>query len=174
MASPISSALTMIEQSHGVRINALLNLRWDTDADLLNAILGMRAEVDKTRQTWSRPLSWDALSALLTAKHHGDRLGKSSPWVFYGKDDQPYTYGAYHAALLKAERKAGVKHERYRASHGFRRTAVNTVRRETGDHALALLWVGHRNLRDASVYVKGRDEEFAAIANRTVIVPGRV
>lgn len=164
-------AITMIEQSHGIRINAILNLRWDTDADILHAILGMRAETDKTGETWTRPLSWDALSALLTAKHHRERLGKTSPWVFYGKGEHHYTYGAYHKALGKAERSAGVQHERFRASHGFRKTAVGNVRRETGDHALALLWVGHRNLRDASVYVKGRDEEFAAIANRTVIVP---
>lgn len=165
-------ALTMIEQSHGVRINALLNLRWDTDADLLNAVLKMRAETDKTKVAWERTLTWDALSALLTARWHKDRLGKDSEWVFYGKGDQPYTYGAYHAALLKAERKAGVAHERFRASHGFRKTAVGNVRHDTGDHALALLWVGHRNLRDASVYVKGREDEFAGIANRTPTVPG--
>jgi site-specific recombinase XerD len=92
-------ALTMIEQSHGIRINALLNLRWDTDADLLNAVLGMRAETDKTKESWSRPITWDALSALLTARWHNQRLGKASPWVFYGKNGRPYTYGAYHAAL---------------------------------------------------------------------------
>lgn len=166
-------ALTMLEQSHGIRINALLSLRWDTDADLLNAVLGMRAETDKTREAWSRPLSWDALSALLMARWHGDRLEKDSPWVFYGKGEAHYTYGAYHAALLKAERKAGVKHERFRASHGFRKTAVGNVRRATGDHALALLWVGHRNLRDAADYVKGRDIEFAEIANHTPGVPMR-
>lgn len=161
-------ALTMIEQSHGIRINALRHLRW---SDLDAASVQMQAEFDKTKEAWARPLTWDAYSALLTAKWHRDRLGKGSEWVFYGKGGQPYTYGAYHAALLKAERRAGVRHERFRASHGFRKTAVGNVRRETGDHALALLWVGHRNLRDAADYVKERVDEFDAIANRTVTVP---
>jgi hypothetical protein len=34
-----------------------------------------------------------------------------------------------------------------------------------------LLWVGHRNLRDAASYVRSRDEEFMQLANRTVTVP---
>lgn len=158
-------AVTMIAQSHGIRANALLHLRWD-DLDLETGVLRLRAEVDKTGESWERPLTFDALSAVLTAAWHRERLGKTSPWVFYGKGAAPYTYGAYHAALLKAERRAGVPHQRYRAAHGFRRLAVGNVRHETGDPALALLWVNHRNLRDATAYVKQRADEFTLIADR--------
>jgi integrase len=163
-------ALTMIQQSHGIRITSLLNVRW-ADVDLATGRLGVRKETDKTNEDWGRPLTWDAWSALLTARWHRERLGKGSEFVFYGKGGKPYTYGAYHAALLKAEKAAGVKHEKYRAAHGFRRTAVGNVRRATGDHALALMWVNHKNLRDASAYVKGREDEFAQIADRTATVP---
>jgi len=163
-------ALTMIQQSHGIRITSLLNVRW-SDVDLEADRILLRKEKDKTKEDWGRPLTWDGRSALLTARWHRDRLKKASDYVFYGKGAKPYTYQAYHAALLKAERAAGVKHQPYRAAHGFRRTAVGNVRRETGDHALALMWVNHRNLRDASAYVKGREDEYAQIANRTAIVP---
>jgi integrase len=157
-------ALTMVQQSHGIRINALLNLRW-ADVDLEAGVLRLRGEVDKTKEDWERPLTWDGLAALLTARWHRDRLRKASAYVFYGKGAKPYTYQAYHAALLKAEQAAGVKHQKYRAAHGFRRTAVGNVRRATGDHALALMWVNHKNLRDASSYVKQRAEEFNRIAD---------
>ena len=91
--------------------------------------------------------------------------------MFYGKGAKPYTYGAYWAALLKAELVAGVKHQKYRAAHGFRRTAVGNIRRATGDHALALMWVNHKNLRDASSYIKQREDEYRQIADRTLAVP---
>lgn len=157
-------ALTMLAQSHGVRINALLNLKW-TDVDLELGVLTLRGEVDKTKDTWERPLSWDGLSAFLTARWHRDRLAKASDYVFYGKGAKPYTYGAYWAALGKAEMRAGVAHEKWRAAHGFRRTAVTTIRQETGDPTLALLWVNHKRLADAASYIKGREDEFNKIAD---------
>ena len=164
-------AVTMIAQSHGFRVNAILNLTW-ADVDLERGVVRLREETDKTKRGWERPMSWDALAAFTTARWHRVRLGKDSGYVFYGLHGKPYTYAAYWAALRKAEAKAGVKHERGRAAHGFRRTAVGNVRRATGDAALALLWVGDRDLRQAPSYVKERPEEIAAIANRTRTVPG--
>jgi integrase len=157
--------VTMIAQSHGFRVNAILHLQW-LDVDLERGVIRLREDYDKTRRDWERPLSWDAYAVLLTARHHAYRLSKASPWVFYGKGEKPYTYGAYWAALHKAESRAGVEHEKYRAAHGFRRTAVGNVRRATGDAALALLWVGDRDLRQAPSYVKERPDEIAAIADR--------
>jgi integrase len=171
-------AVTMFAQSHGFRVNAILHLRW-SDVDLERGVVLLREEHDKTKRGWERPLTWDAYAALLTARWHRDRLaGKwteartASPFVFCGKGEKPYTYAGYWLALNKAETKAGVKHEPGRAAHGFRRTAVGNVRRATGDAALALLWVGDRDLRQAPSYIKERPEEIAAIADRTVIVPG--
>jgi integrase len=159
-------ALTMLAQSHGIRINALLNLKW-SDVDLEAGVIRMRGEVDKTRESWERPLTWDGLSALLTARYHRGRLEKAGDYVFYGKGGKPYTYGAYWAALGKAERRAKVKHQKWRAAHGFRRTAVTTIRQETGDPTLALLWVNHKRLADAAAYIKGREDEFRDIAEGT-------
>jgi integrase len=159
-------AVTMIAQSHGFRVNAILNLEW-RDVDLVKGTVTLRGELDKTRRDWERPLTWDGYAALLTARWHADRLGKATPFVFFGLGSRHYTYGAYWAALAKAERKADVKHERGRAAHGFRRTAVGNVRRDTGDAALALLWVGDRDLRQAQSYVKERAEELEGIADRS-------
>ena len=159
-------AVVMLAQSHGFRVNAILHLTWE-DVDLDRGLIRLAQGYDKTRRDWERPLTWDGLSALLTARWHRDRLGKGGPWVFYGKGAKPYTYGAFWMALRKAERVAGVTHEAFRAAHGFRRTAVGNVRRTTGDAALALLWVGDRDLRQAASYVKERPEELAEIADRT-------
>ena len=163
-------AVAMIAASHGFRLNAILNLRWE-DIDLVTGVIRLRAATDKTKRDWDRPMTWEALSALLTARDHADRLQKDSPWVFYGKGANHYTASAAEAALGKAEARAGVPHVRWRAFHGFRRGAVNDARQRTGDAALALLWVGDRDLRQAKSYVRERPEEMAALANRTPIVP---
>jgi integrase len=163
-------AVAMIASSHGFRLNAILHLRWE-DVDLAAGTIRLRAETDKTKRDWDRPLTWEALSALRTARYHADRLDKESPWVFYGKGDRPYTRSAALAALVKAEAKAEVPHLRYRGFHGFRRGVVNDVRQRTGDAALALLWVGDRDIRQAKSYVRERPAEMAAIADHTGIVP---
>lgn len=164
-------AVTMLAQSHGFRVNAILNLEW-RDVDLVAGTVTLRSELDKTKRNWVRPLTWDAYAALLTARWHASRLDKVTPFVFYGLGAKHFTYGAYWAALGKAEKKSGVKHQPGRAAHGFRRTAVGNVRRDTGDASLALLWVGDRDLRQAQSYVKERPEEIDRISNRTSIVPG--
>lgn len=157
-------ALTLLMQSHGFRVNAALHLRWD-DVDLERGVVILRAEHDKTKKTWERPLTWDGYAALLTARWHRDRLGKDSPWVFFGKAGEPYTYGGYWVALQKAERAAGIRHRRRRAAHGMRRHAVNDVRQRTGSASLALLWVGDTDLRQAESYVRTREDELKAIAD---------
>lgn len=157
-------AVIMIAGSHGFRANALLNLRW-TDLDLEAARINLAKATDKTKRDWSRPMTWEAHAALLTARHHADRLGKHSPYVFYGKRDRPYTYQAFWKALLKAEARAGIAHVPLRAAHGLRRMVVNDVRQRTGDAALGLLWVGDKDLRQAGSYVRTRDEEMEAIAS---------
>ncbi|HET7024859.1 MAG TPA: site-specific integrase [Gemmatimonadales bacterium] len=159
-------ALIMIAQSQGFRINALLRLRWE-DVDLeTGGPIQLRSAYDKTKRDWDRPMSWDAFAALLTARYHRQRLGKTSPWVFYGKEEAPYTYGAFHHALLGAEECAEIPHAPFRAAHGFRRHAVNVARQRTGDAALAMLWVGDTDLRQAKSYVRPREAELQSLADQ--------
>jgi len=155
--------LILLMSSHGFRVNAALNLRW-SDVDLELGVIRLRAATDKTKRDWERPMTFEAYSVLLTARHHADRLSKTSPFVFYGLRERPYTYQAFHVALQKAERAAGVPHSPYRAAHGFRRQAVGDIRAATGDHALGLHWVGDRDLRQAKSYVKTRVDEMDQIA----------
>lgn len=163
-------ALKLLMDSHGFRVNAALHLRWE-DVDLVRGVIHLRAATDKTKRDWERPMSWEALSAFLTARLHAQRLGKASRWIFYGLGDQPYTYGAWYAAFRKAEERAGVRHLPLRAAHGFRRKAVNDARASSGDAALGLMWVGNKDLREARSYVRERPEELAALADRTATVP---
>lgn len=159
-------AIIMIAQSHGFRARALLRLRWE-DVDLATGgPIQLRSAFDKTKRDWDRPMAWDAYAALRTAWHHRTRLKKDSPWVFYGKGTQPFTYGAFHHALLAAERRAGIPHLPYRGAHGFRRHAINQARQHTGDAALAMLWVGDTDLRQAPSYVRARTEELQGLADR--------
>lgn len=163
-------ALKLLMDSHGFRVNAALHLRWH-DVDLKRGIIRLREAHDKTKREWWRPMTWEALSAFLTARYHADRLEKDSAWVFYGAKGQPFTYGAWYAAFRKAEDRAGVTHQPLRAAHGFRRKAVNDAREATGDAALGLLWVGNTDLRESKSYVREREGELAGLANRTSSVP---
>lgn len=164
-------ALVMITSTHGFRINALLNLRWD-DVDLEAGVIRMREETDKTKVAWERPMTFEAYSALLTARAQADRREAVSPFVFPGRDPaRHYTYAAAIDALHKAGERAGVEQVKYRGFHGFRRQAVNDARQATGDAALGLLWVNDRDLRQSKRYVRERVEELAALANRTPTIP---
>lgn len=158
-------AITMIAHTNGFRANALVHLE-RADIDWGTGRVKLQLEHDKTKKEWSRPLTWESLSAIKTALWHAERLGKTSRWVFYGKGDEPYTYQAYWKALQKAEKAAGVTHVRGRAAHGFRRQASNDARRATGDAALGMLWIGDTDLRQAASYIREREEEMDALANR--------
>lgn len=162
-------AVTLLMDSHGFRVNAVLHLRWD-DVDLVTGVISLRQEHDKTKRDWTRPMTWEALSVFLTARYHRERLEKDSPWVFYGKDDAPYTYQAWYAAFRKAEARTGIVHQKLRAAHGHRRKAVNDARTATGDASLGLLWVGDRDLRQSKSYVREREDELSDLSNRTPIV----
>jgi len=163
------AAVFLFAAEHGFRSNAILHLRWE-DVDLERGTVTMPAAWDKQHETHERPLTWGALSALLTAKHWRERLGYAGPWVFFSgqpaRRDEPWSYQAANLALLRAERTAGVPHVKWRAFHGVRRTTAGNVRQATGDPVLGMLWIGDRDLKQAGKYIKQRQDELQAIADR--------
>jgi integrase len=103
--------------------------------DLDRGIVTMIEERDKTHQRITRPLTWDAYSALLTAQHWRVRLGYTGPWVFFAgqaRRDGPWSYQAANQALRRAERAAQVPHIQWRAFHGVRRMVAANVSSRTG------------------------------------------
>ncbi len=170
-----ASCLTIVLAEHGLRTNAALHLTW-ADVDLTTGTLTLRPEWDKMKKQWDRPLTFAAYAALLTARHWRERLGYGGPWVFFagnyqtcaraGREDRPLTYQALHTALRKAEQRAGVPHRPYRAMHGFRRMAAGNARAATGDPVLGMLWIGDTDLKQAPKYIKEREDELQALADR--------
>lgn len=156
----------LLASSHGIRANALLHLRWE-DVDWSGPTLTMQEAHDKTRRTWSRPLTDEGLAALLTMQDYQRARGIDTPWIFHGARDpqRPYTYGALWLQLRAAEAGSGVTHQNRRAAHGLRRHAVNMARQVTGDAALGLAWVGDRDVSQAVSYIRTREDELGQIAD---------
>jgi len=162
------AALFLFAAEHGFRSNATLHLTWQ-DVDLVKGTVTMVEDWDEQGERHTRPLTWGALSALLTARYWRERLGYRGPWVFFSgqpaRRDEPWSYQAANLALRRAERAAGVPHVKYRAFHGVRRTVAGNVRAETGDPVLGLFWVGDRDMKQATKYIKQRLAELQAIAD---------
>jgi hypothetical protein len=149
--------LALIGQ-HGIRIHAARKLRF-TDATAEQVT--WPGEFQKNGEPLVQSVTWETWSVLETARYWHRKLGIKSEWVFPGTlregERQPYTYDAAHKALIKAELRAGVEHEPYRAFHGGRRTVVTTITDETGDARLAMQYVGDRDLKQLPSYLKMRD-----------------
>jgi integrase len=152
---------------HGFRATATLSLKWP-DVDLERGTVTMVEEYDKTHQRITRPLTWSAYSALLTAKYWRERLGYTGPWVFFSgqpaRRSGPWSYQAANKALLRAEELAGVTHIKYRAFHGVRRNVAKNVSNQTGNIAIGMEWIGD-DVRQASRYIQPRATEFQAVAD---------
>jgi integrase len=160
------AALWAFMGGHGFRSAATLALEWK-DVDLKRGTVTMIEERDKTHQRITRPLTWDAYSALLTAQHWRVRLGYTGPWVFFAgqaRRDGPWSYQAANQALMRAERAARVPHVRWRAFHGVRRMVAANVSSRTGDPALAMQWIGD-DVRQATRYIQERAADFQAVAD---------
>lgn len=151
---------------HGFRSRAQLLLRWQ-DVDWAAGTVTMVEEHDKTHKRLTRPLTWSAYSALLTAKHWRERLGYTGPYVFFAGQQRrhgPWTYQAANLALKRHEELAGVPHVKYRAFHGVRRNVATTVTRRTGDPTQGMDWIGD-DVRQATKYIKPREAERRAVAD---------
>jgi len=171
------SAVT-IAAYQGARMRAILHLQW-TDLDLERGKIAWRARWDKTGRERMQPMTDGTRVALVVAQQWRERDAYKGPWVFYtphrqrwnGADDEraAWTAQALWLALMKAERRARVRHLPYRAMHGFRRAIAGDVLELTRDLKLALDWIGDVDLGMARRYLRPRDprlEEAATAVDR--------
>jgi len=162
----------------GARMRAILHLQW-RDLDFKRGEIAWRARWDKTGRERVQPMTDGARVALVVSRQWRERDGYAGPWVFYtphrqrwnGADDEraAWTAQALWLALMKAERRARVRHLPYRAMHGFRRAIAGDVLELTRDLKLALDWIGDVDLGMARRYLRPRDprlEEAATAVDR--------
>lgn len=172
----------------GPRQNAARHLEW-TDVDLAAGTIRWRAALDKMGEDRVQPVPPQVLEALWVAYGWRIATGYTGRYVLFRPGlgtrdlsnggarsarqaaraartvDQPWSYSAYNARLLKAERAAKVPHVKYRAAHGFRRFVVTEAHARTGNLVLAGRYVGDRDLRTLTrSYVKDRPEELQSVA----------
>lgn len=157
-----SWAVTLLAGSQGARVRAILCLRW-CDVDLEAGTVTWPAATDKTGTVRTQPLTWDAWSALLTARQqaNGDRVF----WA-HRSPERPLSYQSWHYAFTEAERVAGVPHRPWRAAHGFRKMAAGEVWERTGDPLLAMRWIGDRDPKRIREYLKDRDDRMMDVARK--------
>jgi integrase len=171
----LNVALLLIGAS-GQRANAVRHLRWqdiDTEAGTVRWV----AAFQKQGKDLLRPLTWDLVAALETARYwrrqagerraRKDRKSKSWPvhldnadWVMFAEHQKakPVSYQSLHTMLVALQKKAKVTHEKFRAFHGGRRKVVTDVIRETGDRMLGLEYVGDTDPKMLARYDKGLEE----------------
>ena len=161
-------------------MNAVRHLRWsDSRADSIH----WPAEFQKQGKPLQRPLTWDAVAALETARYwrqqgalarvRRDRKPASrpaalaaSPWVLFAehRKAQPVSYSSMHHALGELERLAKVPHRDYRAFHGFRRKVVGDLGERLGDRAAGLEFVGDTDVKQLASYDRREGERMRKAA----------
>ena len=110
------------------------------------------------------------MSALETARRWREKLGYTGPWVLFSaqerrdRRDVPYSYQSLWIALRKAEDRSGVRHQAYRALHGFRLMVAGNVLDATRHPKLALEWVGDRDLKQMKSYLLRREDRLRLAA----------
>lgn len=160
---------TTIAHFTGARTNAILHLTWD-DVDFESALVTWRARWDKVGKERRQPVPNQVVHALRQAEVWRAVDGYSGPWVFYTarqqwKGDRPMTYGGVQWMLRQAERRAGISHVHMNAMHRFRRGIVGDVIEATGGNVrLAMAYIGD-DVRQATKYVKDRDEQLQEVAD---------
>jgi integrase len=177
----------MLAGHHGQRANAVLHLRW-ADIDFEEGVILWPAEYQKNGEALAHPLTWEAVSAFLTARqwvelptgrewsrmnHEQRRRAEQisrSPWVLpsHGKNRQgrnePWSYQSLWIALNDAEKAANVEHLPYRAVHGFRKMVAGDVADRTGDDRLGMEWIGDRDMKQQRAYLKRRQDRLERAA----------
>lgn len=177
----------MLLGHHGMRINAVRNLRWQ-DVDYERGLIVWPAKYQKQGVDVAQPITWATHSALLVARMWADKelqqraaaqvRGADGKWAHDASQDLPpietpfvlfaqrkpttaYSYSSFHYSLKRAEDAAGVKHQPYRAAHGFRKMVVGNVIEATGDRMLGLEYVGDTDVKMLKHYDKRTDERIA-------------
>jgi integrase len=164
-------AVFILATHAGQRSRAILHLKW-SDIDFTAGTITWPGEFQKQGKKLERPLTWPVYSALLTARWWRTHESYAGDWVFYARradslaQHRPTPYPTIHYALLKAEQRAGVAHEPYRALHGGRRHVVSEVIELTGDRMLGLEYAGDfdtKALRSYDRRVSARIAKAAAV-----------
>ncbi len=161
----------MLAGHYGQRANAVLHLRW-RDIDVDAGVITWPGRYQKQGKDLPRPLTWEAWSALLTARaqrervvtfkklaHHTNTLASAArldeaDWVLFAERDKakPMSYQSMHYHLVHAEKRAKVEPKPYRKAHGFRRMVVGNVIAATGDRMLGLEVVGDKDPKVLTSY----------------------
>lgn len=172
-------ALMVLAGVLGPRQKALRHLTW-ADVDLNAREVTWRREYAKMGKESTQPLPRAAVRVFRIARVWARRDGYAGPWIFYGADKRtirkgtPYTYSALNYRLHEAERRAGVESMKYRAMHGFRRTAAGNVLELTGgDLKAAGDWIGDSDLKSIQKYVKKRSERQKEVAGMVLLPAAR-
>ncbi|HEX6924263.1 MAG TPA: tyrosine-type recombinase/integrase [Longimicrobiaceae bacterium] len=176
------AVLLLICHSTGQRMNAVQHLRWrDINPDA--GTVTWPKEWQKQGVALTRPLLWDMVAALETARYwrlnaalgrvRRDRKAESRPaalagsdWVLFAQNrkGQPVSYSSMHTMLRALEARAKVRHRDYRAFHGFRRKVVGDVGRRTGNLMLGLEYVGDRDPKMLKHYDRRQVERIVTAA----------
>jgi integrase len=174
----------MLLGHHGMRINAVRNLRWQ-DIDYERGVIVWPAKYQKQGVDVTQPITWTTHSALLVARHYaGVELqqraaaqvrGADGKWAHDASQDGPpietpfvlfaqrkpttaYSYSSFHSSLQRAEKGAKIEHKKYRGAHGFRKMVVGNVIEATGDRMLGLEFVGDTDVKMLKHYDKRSQE----------------
>ena len=145
----------------GARVNAVLHLRWD-DVDLGTGTLIWRARWDKLGREETQPIRPAARAVLERLRSWTEGPGWLFPPALRTSRLETFSVQSVWAALMGAEKRAGVAHKGYRAMHGLRRLLFNEVLQETGDLALAMAAIRDVDLKVASGYHVRRDDRLRA------------
>jgi integrase len=158
----------LICHASGQRIQAVRHLR---EQDVAGDVVTWPSQFQKQGKKLVRPLTWDLVAALETARHwramasqgrvRRDRKPGSRPsalgrsdWVLFAQNEKskPVSYSSLHTMLGELETLAKVKHRDLRGFHGFRRKVVGDIGERTGDRALGMEFVGDRDLDQLASY----------------------
>ena len=177
----------MLLGHHGMRINAVRNLRWQ-DIDYEKGVIVWPAKYQKQGADVTQPITWATHSALLVARtwaetelqqhaaaqvrgadgrfaHDASQDGPpiETPFVLFAqrKPTEAYSYSSFHYSLQRAERLAKIEHKAYRGAHGFRKMVVGNVIEATGDRMLGFEFVGDSDPKMLKHYDKRTDERIA-------------
>lgn len=186
---------TVLFAYQGPRKSAAFAMEWD-DVDLVKNRIRWRAETDKIGNARWQPMPAPVVEAMWIAYGWRIAIGYTGPYVFPGATsatrgvlrelkaweqleknrrvvkkpraiaDKPWSYSAYIAQLRLAEQKAGVPYIKYRGAHGWRRMAAGNVLEMTGNADLAMKWIGDKDPRIMSRYLKEREDQMSGVAAR--------
>lgn len=146
----------------GRRQHAVLHLQVE-DIDLEAGVIRWREEWDKVGKGSTTPIRAGARLAIEAALRWREKMGYKGPWLLPAGSSknkgETYTLRAFWVALREAERRAGIKNERGRGGHGFRRMLAGDVAELLGDPVAGLHAIGDSDIRQAERYIKRRDEK---------------